>query len=96
MLRDPELIEAFKVCKSLGAVAMVHAENGDLIYEVRIHTHVLYCLYVTVNRIVVVIAYYIHCALCNTMEPRLVYARGGLLDERLIFHHQGMKTNLFA
>ncbi|XP_008210684.1 dihydropyrimidinase isoform X2 [Nasonia vitripennis] len=33
MLRDPELIEAFKVCKSLGAVAMVHAENGDLIYE---------------------------------------------------------------
>uniref|UniRef100_A0ABD2WLR1 dihydropyrimidinase n=1 Tax=Trichogramma kaykai TaxID=54128 RepID=A0ABD2WLR1_9HYME len=33
MLRDPELIEAFKVCKSLGAVAMVHAENGDIIYE---------------------------------------------------------------
>ncbi|KAJ8679154.1 hypothetical protein QAD02_014941 [Eretmocerus hayati] len=33
MLRDPELIEAFKICKSLGAVAMVHAENGDLIYE---------------------------------------------------------------
>jgi dihydropyrimidinase len=34
MLRDPELIEAFKVCKSLGAVAMIHAENGDIIYEV--------------------------------------------------------------
>ncbi|XP_011493950.1 PREDICTED: dihydropyrimidinase isoform X2 [Ceratosolen solmsi marchali] len=33
MLRDPELIEAFKVCKSLGAVAMIHAENGDIIYE---------------------------------------------------------------
>lgn len=34
MLRDPEMIEAFKTCKNLGAVAMVHAENGDLIEEV--------------------------------------------------------------
>ncbi|XP_015431783.1 PREDICTED: dihydropyrimidinase isoform X1 [Dufourea novaeangliae] len=33
MLRDPELIEAFKVCKLLGAIAMVHAENGDIITE---------------------------------------------------------------
>ncbi|XP_012138425.1 collapsin Response Mediator Protein isoform X2 [Megachile rotundata] len=33
MLRDPELIEAFKTCKELGAVAMVHAENGDIIAE---------------------------------------------------------------
>ncbi|XP_011267097.1 dihydropyrimidinase isoform X2 [Camponotus floridanus] len=33
MLRDPELIEAFKTCKEIGAVAMVHAENGDLIAE---------------------------------------------------------------
>ncbi|XP_044590386.1 dihydropyrimidinase isoform X3 [Cotesia glomerata] len=31
MLRDPELIEAFTACKELGAVAMVHAENGDII-----------------------------------------------------------------
>ncbi|KAG8039287.1 hypothetical protein G9C98_003594 [Cotesia typhae] len=31
MLRDPELIEAFAACKELGAVAMVHAENGDII-----------------------------------------------------------------
>lgn len=35
MLRDPELIEAFKTCKELGAIAMVHAENGDIIAEVR-------------------------------------------------------------
>lgn len=35
MLRDPELIQAFKECKELGAVAMVHAENGDIIAEVR-------------------------------------------------------------
>ncbi|XP_071572332.1 dihydropyrimidinase isoform X3 [Temnothorax nylanderi] len=33
MLRDPELIETFKACKEIGAVAMVHAENGDLIAE---------------------------------------------------------------
>ena len=33
MLRDPELIEAFKECKELGAIAMVHAENGDIIAE---------------------------------------------------------------
>lgn len=35
MLRDPELIETFKMCKELGAIAMVHAENGDIIAEVR-------------------------------------------------------------
>lgn len=33
MLRDPELIDAFKTCKELGAIAMVHAENGDIIAE---------------------------------------------------------------
>ncbi|XP_034936210.1 dihydropyrimidinase isoform X2 [Chelonus insularis] len=31
MLRDPELIEVFTFCKELGAVAMIHAENGDII-----------------------------------------------------------------
>ena len=39
MLKDSELIEAFKVCKSLGAVAMVHAENGDIIYEVKFFSY---------------------------------------------------------
>ncbi|XP_022256580.1 dihydropyrimidinase-like isoform X3 [Limulus polyphemus] len=33
MLRDEELIEVFKACKALGAVAQVHAENGDIIHE---------------------------------------------------------------
>ncbi|XP_024942594.1 dihydropyrimidinase isoform X1 [Cephus cinctus] len=33
MLRDNELIQAFTACKSLGAVAQVHAENGDLVAE---------------------------------------------------------------
>ena len=36
MLRDPELIEAFTLCKNLGAIAMVHAENGDLVAAVKI------------------------------------------------------------
>nr|KAF7394259.1 hypothetical protein H0235_016854 [Vespula pensylvanica] len=33
MLRDIDLIETFKACKELGALAMVHAENGDIIAE---------------------------------------------------------------
>ena len=35
MLRDFELYGAFDKCKQLGAVAQVHAENGDIIAEVR-------------------------------------------------------------
>eukprot|EP01087_Luapelamoeba_hula_P001628 TRINITY_DN1134_c0_g1_i1.p1 TRINITY_DN1134_c0_g1~~TRINITY_DN1134_c0_g1_i1.p1 ORF type:complete len:504 (-),score=81.12 TRINITY_DN1134_c0_g1_i1:70-1581(-) len=33
MLRDDEMLEAFGRCKELGALAQVHAENGDLIHE---------------------------------------------------------------
>ena len=35
MLEDNELYESFKRCKQLGALAMVHAENGHLIAEVK-------------------------------------------------------------
>lgn len=35
MLRDDELYAAFSRCKEVGAIAQVHAENGDLIAEVR-------------------------------------------------------------
>lgn len=34
MVRDVELYAAFSWCKEIGAIAQVHAENGDLIIEV--------------------------------------------------------------
>lgn len=34
MLQDSELFAAFSRCKEVGAIAQVHAENGDLIAEV--------------------------------------------------------------
>ena len=34
MLRDDEMYQVFKRCKELGALAQVHAENGDLIEAV--------------------------------------------------------------
>ncbi|KAI5659574.1 hypothetical protein M9H77_28367 [Catharanthus roseus] len=33
MINDELLLEGFKKCKSLGALAMVHAENGDAVFE---------------------------------------------------------------
>lgn len=33
-LNDSELYEAFERCKELGAIAQVHAENGDIISKV--------------------------------------------------------------
>ena len=38
MLRDNEILETFKRCRQLGCVAQVHAENGDVIAEVRTYS----------------------------------------------------------
>ena len=35
MIRDDDVIRVFRETRRLGAVAMVHAENGDAICEVR-------------------------------------------------------------
>lgn len=34
MLRDSELYQVFRACRDIGAVARVHAENGELVAEV--------------------------------------------------------------
>lgn len=34
MLRDDELLRVFDICKKLGALPQVHAENGDIINEI--------------------------------------------------------------
>ena len=39
MLDDSQLYASFRKCKELGALAMVHAENGHLIDQVSIHLY---------------------------------------------------------
>lgn len=34
MINDSDLYNCFEACKELGAIPMVHAENGDIIHEV--------------------------------------------------------------
>lgn len=41
MLRDDELLECFYNCAKIGALAQVHAENGDAIH--RVSSHQTYC-----------------------------------------------------
>lgn len=42
MLKDAELYQVLQTCKDIGAIARVHAENGELVAEVQTyaqHTH---------------------------------------------------------
>ena len=45
MLDDTELYNMFKKCKELGAIAQVHAENGNLIEEVRYTIYLRLCAF---------------------------------------------------
>lgn len=38
MLKDSELYQALQTCKDIGAIARVHAENGELVAEVPTNT----------------------------------------------------------
>lgn len=44
-LSDTELYHVFNACKELGALPMVHAENGDIIAEVCCHPSFFYSVY---------------------------------------------------
>lgn len=39
MLKDSELYQVLQTCKDIGAIARVHAENGELVAEVQTHIH---------------------------------------------------------
>ena len=41
MLKDSELYQTLQTCKDIGAIARVHAENGELVAEVYTHVTVL-------------------------------------------------------
>lgn len=59
MLSDDDLYSVFKRCRELGALALVHAENGNIIASVSAHTKVQFILLCLLPPM--------HRALCGTM-----------------------------
>lgn len=53
MLRDSELFQVLQHCKDIGAIARVHAENGELVSEVRDYWE-LQCVYANENIVKVI------------------------------------------
>lgn len=51
MLRDSELFQVMQHCKDIGAIARVHAENGELVAEVRKRRGLLLIFYATLSLI---------------------------------------------
>lgn len=39
MIRDEDMVEMFKKCREIGGIAMVHAENGDVVHECQKRIH---------------------------------------------------------
>ena len=42
LLEDGELYEVYKRCRDIGALAMMHAENGHVIAHVSFYTRIFY------------------------------------------------------
>lgn len=49
MLRDSELFQVMQHCKDIGAIARVHAENGELVAEVRKRRGLLLIFHATLS-----------------------------------------------
>lgn len=61
MLRDSELYQTLQTCKDIGAIARVHAENGELVAEVLIQQNTLHFLpfYLLIKMLSTIISFHL-------------------------------------